>query len=83
MGYSEYDPISARYHVPIVITGFEPLDILQGTLMTVRQLESGRATVENQYSRILDREGNRAAQQLSPRSSKSVTASGAGSAPFP
>jgi len=64
MGYTEYDPISARYHVPIVITGFEPLDILQGTLMTVRQLESGRATVENQYSRILDREGNRAAQQL-------------------
>ena len=64
MGYREYDPISARYHVPIVITGFEPLDILQGTLMTVRQLESGRATVENQYSRILDREGNRAAQQL-------------------
>jgi hydrogenase expression/formation protein HypD len=64
MGYREYDPISARYHVPIVITGFEPLDILQGTLMTIQQLESGRATVENQYSRILDREGNRAAQKL-------------------
>jgi hydrogenase expression/formation protein HypD len=64
MGYREYDPISARYHVPIVITGFEPLDILQGTLMTIRQLESGRATVENQYSRILNCEGNRAAQRL-------------------
>jgi len=64
MGYTEYDPISARYHVPIVITGFEPLDILQGTLMTIRQLESGRATVENQYSRILNREGNPAAQKL-------------------
>ena len=43
MGYREYEPISARYHVPIVITGFEPLDILQGALMTVRQLEAGRA----------------------------------------
>jgi len=64
MGYTEYDPISARYHVPIVITGFEPLDILQGTLMTIQQLESGRAVVENQYSRILNREGNLAAQKL-------------------
>jgi hydrogenase expression/formation protein HypD len=64
MGYTEYDPISARYHVPIVITGFEPLDILQGTLMTIQQLESGRAVVENQYSRILNREGNPAAQML-------------------
>jgi hydrogenase expression/formation protein HypD len=64
MGYSEYDPISARYHVPIVITGFEPLDILQGTLMLIQQLESGRATVENQYSRILDRDGNRPAQKI-------------------
>ena len=41
MGYQEYEPIAARYHVPIVITGFEPLDILEGVLMTVRQLESG------------------------------------------
>jgi len=64
MGYSEYDPISARHRVPIVITGFEPLDILEGTLMTIRQLEEGRATVENQYSRILDRSGNQPAQQL-------------------
>ena len=64
MGYSEYDPISARHRVPIVITGFEPLDILEGTLMTIKQLEEGRATVENQYSRILDRSGNQAAQQL-------------------
>jgi hydrogenase expression/formation protein HypD len=64
MGYREYEPISSRFKVPIVITGFEPLDILQGTLMTVRQLESGRAEVENQYSRILDREGNKPAQKL-------------------
>ena len=64
MGYSEYDPISARHHVPIVITGFEPIDILEGTLMTIKQLEEGRATVENQYSRILNRQGNLSAQQL-------------------
>lgn len=64
MGYNEYLPISARFQVPIVITGFEPLDILHGTLMTVQQLESGRAEVENQYSRILDRKGNQPAQKL-------------------
>lgn len=64
MGYREYEPISARYKVPIVITGFEPLDILEGTLITVRQLEAGRAEVENQYVRTIRREGNRAAQDL-------------------
>jgi hydrogenase expression/formation protein HypD len=56
--------VSERYRVPIVITGFEPLDLLQGTLMVVRQLEAGSATVENQYSRILDREGNVTARKL-------------------
>ena len=64
MGYSEYEPISARYKVPIAITGFEPLDLLEGTLMTVRQLETGRAEVENQYARVLTRDGNRPAQKL-------------------
>jgi hydrogenase expression/formation protein HypD len=64
MGYSEYEPISARFHVPIVVTGFEPVDILHGVLMTLQQLEEGRATVENQYSRILDRTGNLPAQNL-------------------
>jgi hydrogenase expression/formation protein HypD len=64
MGYREYDPISARYQVPIVVTGFEPLDILEGTLMTVQQLEQGRAVVENQYSRVLGRDGNLPAQTL-------------------
>jgi hydrogenase expression/formation protein HypD len=64
MGYEEYEPISARHQVPIVVTGFEPLDILQGTLMTVQQLEQGRAVVENQYSRVLDRRGNLPAQRL-------------------
>jgi len=63
MGYEEYLPIAAKYHVPIVVTGFEPLDILQGLLMCVRQLESGRAEVENQYSRAVRREGNLPAQQ--------------------
>jgi hydrogenase expression/formation protein HypD len=64
MGYHEYEPIAARYHVPIVITGFEPLDILQGVLMTVRQLETGSAEVENEYPRVVKREGNRVAQNL-------------------
>jgi hydrogenase expression/formation protein HypD len=64
MGYREYEPISDRYKVPIVITGFEPLDLLQGTLMTVRLLEEGRPLVENQYSRILGRDGNVVARKL-------------------
>ncbi|MCI0444368.1 hydrogenase formation protein HypD [bacterium] len=64
MGYKEYEPVAARYKVPIVITGFEPVDLLQGTLMVVKQLESGKAEVENQYSRVITREGNPAAQEL-------------------
>lgn len=64
MGYEEYLPLAANHHVPIVVTGFEPLDILQGVLMCVEQLEQGRAAVENQYSRWVRREGNLAAQQL-------------------
>jgi hydrogenase expression/formation protein HypD len=64
MGYEEYFPLAAKYRVPIVVTGFEPLDILQGLLMTVQQLESGRAEVENQYSRAVRREGNQPAQEL-------------------
>jgi len=64
MGFEEYLPISDKYHVPIVVTGFEPLDILQGMLMCIQQLEAGRAEVENQYSRAVRREGNRPAQEL-------------------
>src|SRR5258708_1315452 len=64
MGFEEYLPIVEKYRVPIVVTGFEPLDILQGILMCVEQLESGRAEVENQYSRSVRKEGNRPAQQL-------------------
>jgi len=64
MGYREYEPVSERYKVPIVITGFEPLDLLEGTLKTVRLLEAGTPLVENQYSRILDRDGNVVARKL-------------------
>ena len=64
MGYREYEPIAERYQVPIVITGFEPIDILEGTLMTVRQLEAGKAEVENQYPRVVSRDGNKVAQDL-------------------
>ena len=63
MGYEEYVPIAERYKVPIVVTGFEPLDILDGILMTVTQLEEGRHEVENQYARATRREGNRPAQE--------------------
>ena len=64
MGYEEYEPIARKYRVPIVVTGFEPLDILQGLLMCVTQLEEGRAEVENQYARSVRREGNPPARAL-------------------
>ncbi len=64
MGSEEYQPIAERYRVPIVVTGFEPLDILQGVLMCVEQLEQGRAAVENQYKRCAREGGNRSAQEL-------------------
>ncbi len=64
MGYTEYEPLARKYHVPIIVTGFEPLDILQGICMCVNQLEKGRAQVENQYARSVRREGNMPAQEL-------------------
>lgn len=64
MGYWEYEPIAAEYRVPLVVTGFEPLDLAEGILGAVRQLESGRAEVENAYSRAVTRDGNRAAQEM-------------------
>ncbi len=64
MGYKEYIPLAAKYHVPIVVTGFEPVDILQGILMTIQQLEKGSRAVENQYSRSVKREGNIQAIEL-------------------
>ncbi|MEJ2748879.1 MAG: hydrogenase formation protein HypD [Anaerolineae bacterium] len=64
MGYWEYPPIAEQYQTPIVVTGFEPLDILQGILMTVRQLADGRAEVENAYARAVTFEGNKPAQAI-------------------
>lgn len=64
MGYQEYEALAARHGVPIVVTGFEPLDILEGLLMVVRQLEDGEAKVENQYRRSVRRDGNRAARDM-------------------
>ncbi|MBL8232081.1 MAG: hydrogenase formation protein HypD [Bryobacterales bacterium] len=63
-GYLDYEPVAAYYRVPVVVTGFEPVDILEGILMVVQQLESGRAEVENQYARVVHREGNTAARDL-------------------
>lgn len=67
MGYWEYPPIADQYHAPIVVTGFEPVDILHGILMTVRQLEQGRASVENAYSRVVTYQGNTQAQAVVAR----------------
>lgn len=64
MGYTEYPPLAEKYKVPIVVTGFEPLDILQGIYMCVKQLEEGRFEVENQYARSVRKEGNLPAQTL-------------------
>lgn len=64
MGYSEYPPIAGRYRVPITVTGFEPLDLVQGILMTVQMLERGEVEVKNAYSRAVTYEGNQAAQAI-------------------
>lgn len=67
MGYEEYIPLARKYRVPIVVTGFEPLDILQGIFMCVHQLENGKAEVENQYLRSVRKKGNLPAQDLVTR----------------
>ncbi|MGO8672458.1 MAG: hydrogenase formation protein HypD [Capsulimonadaceae bacterium] len=64
MGTSEYGPISEKYHVPIVVTGFEPLDILHGVYLCIKQLEEGRAEVENQYTRAVRPDGNPHAREI-------------------
>lgn len=64
MGYWEYPPIAEKYRVPVVVTGFEPVDILHGILMTVRQLEQGHAEAENAYSRVVTYQGNPQAQAV-------------------
>ena len=67
MGYRDYEPIARRHAVPIVVTGFEPVDLLQGLYLALRQLEEGRAEVENAYGRMVKREGNPLAQELMQR----------------
>lgn len=64
MGWREYEPLAAKHKVPVVVTGFEPLDILQGLLMCVEQLEKGRFEVENQYKRAVSRDGNARAREI-------------------
>ena len=66
-GYAEYETLAARHRLPIVVSGFEPLDLLQAIYMLVGQLESGRCEVENQYARSVTREGNFQAQALIER----------------
>jgi hydrogenase expression/formation protein HypD len=64
MGYHQYHEISVKYRIPIVVTGFEPLDLLQGILMTVEQLENGQHVVQNAYSRVVTEAGNVSAQKI-------------------
>ena len=64
MGLADYEDIVNAYNVPMVVTGFEPVDLLQGILMTVQQLENGQCTLENQYSRVVPREGNPKAKEI-------------------
>jgi hydrogenase expression/formation protein HypD len=64
MGYWQYGPLVEKYRVPIVVTGFEPLDVLTGILRAVKQLEAGRAEIENAYERAVQYQGNQAAQKM-------------------
>lgn len=64
MGYEEYEPLAEKFQIPIVVTGFEPLDLLDGVCRCVAMLEAGRVGVENQYARVVRREGNAAALRL-------------------
>ena len=64
MGYWQYEPLVAKYQIPIVVTGFEPLDVLEGIRLTVKQLEAGRAQLENGYSRAVNQAGNSVAQAM-------------------
>lgn len=64
MGYQQYPPLAEKYHVPIIVTGFEPLDVLEGIRRAVVQLEAGRQEVENAYPRIVTLEGNKTAQAM-------------------
>ncbi|MFL1897822.1 hydrogenase formation protein HypD [Streptomyces tauricus] len=83
VGWREYEPIAARHRVPIVVTGFEPLDLLEGILMAVRQLETGRHEVENQYTRAVRRSGNTEAQDAVRRVFRVTDRSWRGIGPLP
>jgi hydrogenase expression/formation protein HypD len=67
MGWAEYESIAARFHIPMVVTGFEPADVLSGILAVLEQLEAGKAEVDNKYSRAVKREGNAKAQEVMSR----------------
>jgi hydrogenase expression/formation protein HypD len=64
MGMSEYGPLAEQYEIPLVVTGFEPVDLAQGILMVVRQLEKGEHRLENQYSRVVHPDGNPEARKV-------------------
>jgi len=64
MGFWEYEPLAEKYKIPIVVTGFEPVDLLHGILKCIKQLEAGTHTVENAYERSVSREGNKPAQAV-------------------
>jgi len=64
MGFEEYIPLSEKYNIPIVVTGFEPIDILQGIYKCVSLLEERKAIVDNQYSRVVRKEGNIEAKKI-------------------
>ena len=64
MGLEEYYPLVKKYKIPIVVTGFEPVDLLQGILITVQQLEEGKSILQNEYKRVVKPKGNRKAQEL-------------------
>lgn len=83
MGWREYEPLSAKFRSPIVVTGFEPLDLLEGILMAVRQLERGEARVENQYARAVRRDGNTSAQDAIRRVFRRTDRTWRGVGPIP
>ncbi|MFH2138705.1 MAG: hydrogenase formation protein HypD [Candidatus Omnitrophota bacterium] len=64
MGYKQYEAIAEKYKIPIVVTGFEPLDILEGIYLCVKQLEEGKCKIVNEYARVVKREGNIPAQEI-------------------
>ncbi len=83
MGYHEYEELVSEFHVPMVVGGFEPLDLLEAISMLVSQLEEGRAEVENQYTRSVNSEGNLPARNILREVFRFPAASGAASGQFP